>query len=182
MADGPLLPEQIVICDVDGGFCDAARLHFGRREGLEVVQGRLEDLPRMDCIVWPGNSHAVPTSGLDTALSRLAGPGVLQRVRALLAADFGDEGAPAGTAWLVAADGAGHCSPEADGASSGPPHCVVYTVVFPRSRDGPRLAMHGALEAMARHNGEAQHGALPEPPAPASAPSQVRLTWTWSRR
>eukprot|EP00416_Gambierdiscus_australes_P022214 CAMPEP_0171069702 /NCGR_PEP_ID=MMETSP0766_2-20121228/9313_1 /TAXON_ID=439317 /ORGANISM="Gambierdiscus australes, Strain CAWD 149" /LENGTH=175 /DNA_ID=CAMNT_0011526115 /DNA_START=6 /DNA_END=529 /DNA_ORIENTATION=+ len=129
---------KLIICDLDPGFCDAARAHFPAT--VEVIQESLEALlTTVDCVVWPGNSHALPASGLDAALTRLFGSAVLERVRAHVLSEFGHEGAPVGHAWLV---------PAARG------YFVAYAVVFPRTHEGPRLGMHGALEAVAQHNCE----------------------------
>lgn len=158
----------LFICDVDSDFCEAASLHFRDCVGVEVVRGRLEEVPEVDCIVWPGNCQALCASGLDRALAGGLGGGILERVRGDFAKAFGEEGAPLGTAVLV----------ELEDATCRLRY-VVFTVVFPRRHDGPRLAMLGVLRAVQRHNAAAaskeqppgveNKGAVASPPAAIAA-------------
>eukprot|EP00444_Apocalathium_aciculiferum_P008693 CAMPEP_0183415732 /NCGR_PEP_ID=MMETSP0370-20130417/23303_1 /TAXON_ID=268820 /ORGANISM="Peridinium aciculiferum, Strain PAER-2" /LENGTH=272 /DNA_ID=CAMNT_0025599191 /DNA_START=27 /DNA_END=841 /DNA_ORIENTATION=- len=154
---------RLLICDADEQFCDAARRHFSGQEHVEVTHGRLEDLPGdVDCVVWPGNCQALPASRLDAALAALLGAATLEHARARILDEFGDDGCPIGTTFLLPTA----ASSRASQADSRPPPCAAFVAVFPRCREGPGLAMRGVLEAVARYN----DAALAEASAAAAVP------------
>lgn len=151
------LPERLVICDLDESFCEAARRSFVGHSNVEIRCERLEEVRGVDCAIWPGNSQGLPTSGLDRALSHFLGIDVLDQVRAWITSTFGEEGCPIGSALLV--------DMSVDNASVGHPRSVAYVAVFPRCRDGPELAMLGAMRAIAEHNALAVDAAADREPS-----------------
>mmetsp|Transcript_877 Transcript_877/g.2475 ORF Transcript_877/g.2475 Transcript_877/m.2475 type:complete len:229 (-) Transcript_877:13-699(-) len=133
----------IVVCDVDAEFCSLAERHFTELLNcVEVIHTRLENLCNLhpvDAVVWPCNVQALPASGLDRALSCWLGLEILDRARQRILAEYGDDGAPIGTSFVL------HRAER---------RCpfIIFAVVFPRVRDGPSRAMHSVLETVCRHN------------------------------
>ena len=109
-----------------------------------------EELPDADAVVWPGNCHALPTSGLDRALTGWLGADTLERARSRILEEFGEEGAPAGTAYSIDLGGDGVC------ASPRRPRRAIFTVAFPRTCDSPREAMAAMLRALVAVEGGAE--------------------------
>lgn len=144
LAEPAGLPQRLVICDVDPAFCEAASRCFAGQQGVVVANGRLEQARGVDCLVWPGNCLGLPRSGLDRALSHFFGASVLEQVQAWIGSEFGEDGCPIGAALLV--------DLESVRSAAESPRCVVFVAVFPRCRDGPELAMQGAMQAIAQHN------------------------------
>src|SRR5688500_7468832 len=84
----------------DEAICDAFRERFAGLPGVRVVRGRFEDLEPHDCFVTAGNAFGLMTAGIDAAVARRFGDGLMQRVQhRIMDQFFGEQ--PVGTAFIV---------------------------------------------------------------------------------
>eukprot|EP00929_Paragymnodinium_shiwhaense_P093543 TRINITY_DN53727_c0_g1_i1.p1 TRINITY_DN53727_c0_g1~~TRINITY_DN53727_c0_g1_i1.p1 ORF type:complete len:242 (+),score=34.76 TRINITY_DN53727_c0_g1_i1:67-792(+) len=147
---------NLAICDADSGFVEAASRYFQRFAGVTVVCRRLEEyvaeeLAATDvqlehsCVVWPGNSAAVPAGGLAMAMEGWLGSSVLVQAQQDILMRYDEDGAPTGTAFLYDLH-------ELRSSPVGRPRYVVFVAAFPRRPRGPHLCMQAVLQAVAEHN------------------------------
>jgi O-acetyl-ADP-ribose deacetylase (regulator of RNase III) len=92
--------QEVCLVHPDGAMCDAFRGRFAGLPGVRVVRGRFEDLGPHDCFVTAGNAFGLMTAGIDAAVVRFFGDGLMRRVQQrVLDQFFGEQ--PVGTAFVV---------------------------------------------------------------------------------
>ena len=84
-------------------MCEAFRLRFTGLPGVRVVRGRFEDLEAHDCFVTAGNAFGLMTAGIDAAVVRAFGEGLMSRVQQRIMDQFFGE-QPVGTALILPTD------------------------------------------------------------------------------
>jgi O-acetyl-ADP-ribose deacetylase (regulator of RNase III) len=93
------MPREIWLVHPDEAACAAFRSRFDGLPGVRVVRGRFEDLPPHDCFVTAGNAFGLMTAGIDAAVVRFHGPGLMERVQRRILDEFLGE-QPVGTAFV----------------------------------------------------------------------------------
>src|SRR3954465_15812554 len=92
--------QQVWLVHPEQTMCAAFRDRFAGLPGARVVRGRFEDLGPHDCFVTAGNSFGLMTAGIDAAVVRLFGEGLMRRVQHRILDQFLGE-QPVGTAFVV---------------------------------------------------------------------------------
>jgi O-acetyl-ADP-ribose deacetylase (regulator of RNase III) len=87
----------------DAAMCEAFRLRFTGLPGVRIIQGRFEALQPHDCFVTAGNAFGLMTAGIDAAVIRRFGEGLMKRVQQRIMDEFFGE-QPVGTAFIVPTD------------------------------------------------------------------------------
>jgi O-acetyl-ADP-ribose deacetylase (regulator of RNase III) len=135
--------DHLWLVHPDDEMCAAFRRRFAGLPNVRVVRGRFEDLDPHDCFVTAGNAFGLMTAGIDVAVVRRFGDGLMRRVQQRVLDDyFGEQ--PVGTAFLV---------PTGDPAL--PFVCHAPTMRVPGNIDGTDkvyAATWAALLAVAAHN------------------------------
>lgn len=135
--------ESLWLVHPDGAMCNAFRRRFAGLPNVRVVQGRFEDLEPHDCFVTAGNSYGIMTAGIDAAVVRRFGEGIMKQVQHhIMDRYYGEQ--PIGTAFLVPT-----------GESTLPFVAHSPTMRVPGSIDGTDkvyLATWAALLAIQAHN------------------------------
>ena len=85
----------------DEAMCAAFRGRFAGLTGARVIRGRFEDLGPHDCFVTAGNAFGLMTAGIDAAVVRAFGEGLMERVQHVIMDRYLGE-QPIGTAFVVA--------------------------------------------------------------------------------
>src|SRR5688500_12939257 len=81
-------------------MCDAFAARFAGMPGTRVVRARFEELEPHDCFVTAGNAFGLMTAGIDAAVIRRFGQGLMTKVQQRIMDDyFGEQ--PVGTAFVV---------------------------------------------------------------------------------
>jgi O-acetyl-ADP-ribose deacetylase (regulator of RNase III) len=84
----------------DSATCNAFRRRFADLRGVQIIQGRFEDLEPHDCFVTAGNAFGLMTAGIDAAVVRFFGEELMTRVQHRIMNDyFGEQ--PIGTAFVL---------------------------------------------------------------------------------
>lgn len=84
----------------DEAMCAAFRGRFAGLRGVRVIQSRFEDLDPHDCFVTAGNAFGLMTAGIDAAVVRAFGEGLMERVQhTIMDRYLGEQ--PIGTAFVV---------------------------------------------------------------------------------
>ncbi len=84
----------------DEAMASAFRGRFAGLPGVRVIRGRFEDLGPHDCFVTAGNAFGLMTAGIDAAVVRAFGEGLMERVQhVIMDSYFGEQ--PVGTAFVV---------------------------------------------------------------------------------
>jgi O-acetyl-ADP-ribose deacetylase (regulator of RNase III) len=96
-----LVPLRIWLAHPEGAMMEAFRRRFGGLANVEFFQERFEDLPAHDGFVTAGNSFGIMTAGIDAAVVRFFGPGLMEDVQGHIREHFLGEQA-VGTAFVVA--------------------------------------------------------------------------------
>ena len=92
--------ESVWLVHPEEAMCAAFRDRFAGLPNVRVIRGRLEDLEPHDCFVTAGNALGLMTAGIDAAVVRVFGEGLMRRVQhRILDQFFGEQ--PVGTAFLV---------------------------------------------------------------------------------
>ena len=92
--------ESVWLVHPEHGMCDAFRSRFAGLPGVRVVRGRFEDLEPHDCFVTAGNAFGLMTAGIDAAVVRRFGEGLMGRVQHRIMDEyFGEQ--PVGTAFVL---------------------------------------------------------------------------------
>ncbi len=92
--------DSLWLVHPDDETCAAFRGRFAGLPGVRVVRGRFEDLEPHDCFVTAGNAFGLMTAGIDAALVRRFGDGLMRRVQHHIMSEFFGE-QPVGTAFVV---------------------------------------------------------------------------------
>jgi O-acetyl-ADP-ribose deacetylase (regulator of RNase III) len=81
-------------------MCSAFSQRFVGLPNVRVVRGRFEDLDPHDCFVTAGNAFGIMTAGIDAAVIRRFGEGLMHRVQHRIMDEFFGE-QPVGTAFIL---------------------------------------------------------------------------------
>ncbi len=73
--------EEVWLVHPDDAMAKAYQRRFAGLPGFRVVQGRFEDLEPHDCFVTAGNAFGIMTAGIDAAVVRRFGEGLMQKVQ-----------------------------------------------------------------------------------------------------
>jgi O-acetyl-ADP-ribose deacetylase (regulator of RNase III) len=95
--------QRLWLVHPDEAMCAAFRLRFAGLPGVQIIQGRFEDLGPHDCFVTAGNAFGLMTAGIDAAVVRRFGESLQQRVQQRILDRFLGE-QPVGTAFIVPTD------------------------------------------------------------------------------
>jgi O-acetyl-ADP-ribose deacetylase (regulator of RNase III) len=127
----------------DEAMCAAFRQRFAGLPNVRIVKGRFEDLEPHDCFVTAGNAFGLMTAGIDAAVVRRFGEGLMQQVQHRIMDEFFGE-QPVGTAFVL---------------PTGDPHlpflCHAPTMRVPGNIEGTDkvyAATWAALLAVQAHN------------------------------
>jgi len=83
--------QEIWLVHPEEAMCAAFRDRFAGLSNVRVIQGRFEDLGPHDCFVTAGNAFGLMTAGIDAAVVRYFGEGLVRRVqRCILDQFFGE--------------------------------------------------------------------------------------------
>ncbi len=93
-------PFELILVDTNPALCAAWRTAFQSWDGVEIVQGRFEDLPEFDLMVSPANSFGLMDGGIDAAIVTYFGENLAVRVQENILAEFWGE-QPVGTSLIV---------------------------------------------------------------------------------
>src|SRR5437764_9196763 len=92
--------ERVWLVHPDEAMCEAFRRRFAGLPRVRVVKGRFEDLEPHDCFVTAGNAFGLMTAGIDAAVVRRFGEGLMRRVQHRIMDElFGEQ--PVGTAVVL---------------------------------------------------------------------------------
>jgi O-acetyl-ADP-ribose deacetylase (regulator of RNase III) len=92
--------QQVWLVHPEEAMCAAFRARFAGLQGVRVIRGRFEDLGPHDCFVTAGNAFGLMTAGIDAAVVRFFGEGLMRRVqKRILDQFFGEQ--PVGTAFVL---------------------------------------------------------------------------------
>jgi len=92
--------EGLWLVHPDEAMCEAFRQRFAELPRVRVIRGRFEDLEPHDCFVTAGNAFGLMTAGIDAAVVRRFGEGLMQRVQQRIMDEFLGE-QPVGTAFVL---------------------------------------------------------------------------------
>jgi O-acetyl-ADP-ribose deacetylase (regulator of RNase III) len=98
-----MLLESVWLVHPEEEMCTAFRERFAGLPCVRVVRGRFEDLGPHDCFVTAGNAFGLMTAGIDAAVVRFFGEGLMWRVQHRILDQFLGE-QPVGTAFVVPTD------------------------------------------------------------------------------
>lgn len=92
--------EKLIIVDLNKDVCDAMEKAFAEFDDVEVVNGPFEDLEDYDCMVSAANSFGIMDGGVDGAITRYFGRGLMGRVQDRIIAEYSGE-QPVGTSEII---------------------------------------------------------------------------------
>jgi O-acetyl-ADP-ribose deacetylase (regulator of RNase III) len=92
--------EDLWLAHPDEEMCEAFRQRFAGLPRVRVIRGRFEDLEPHDCFVTAGNAFGLMTAGIDAAVVRRFGEGLMEQVQhRIMDQFFGEQ--PIGTAFII---------------------------------------------------------------------------------
>lgn len=136
-------PCRLILVDPDDKLCAAWLGAFKGLPGVEVVNDYFENLPRFDCFITAANSFGQMDAGVDAAVVRHFGLGLMHRVQRHIIEEFLGE-QPVGTSFLVET---GH--PDHPFVAHTPTMRVPMAI---DRTDYVYLALFAALREIERHN------------------------------
>src|SRR3954452_22834177 len=83
----PML-ESLWLVHPDDAMCAAFRERFAGLPNVRVVRGRFEGLEPHDCFVTAGNAFGLMTAGIDAAVVRRFGEGLMQLAQHRILSDY----------------------------------------------------------------------------------------------
>jgi O-acetyl-ADP-ribose deacetylase (regulator of RNase III) len=92
--------ESLWLIHPDEAMCAAFQERFAGLPNVRVIQARFENLEPHDCFVTAGNAFGLMTAGIDAAVVRRFGEGMMQRVQQRIMDEFFGE-QPVGTAFVL---------------------------------------------------------------------------------
>ncbi|MCU0511624.1 MAG: macro domain-containing protein [Anaerolineae bacterium] len=95
--------QKLILVDPLPGVCAAWHACFHDLPGVEIVQNYFEQLPAYDCMGSAGNGFGLMDGGVDAAIVRYFGGGVMQRVQERIRDDYRGE-LSVGAAFIVPTD------------------------------------------------------------------------------
>ena len=93
------LPIDLWLIHPDSLACEAFRRRFADLPRVTVMQCRYEDLPPHDCFVTAANAFGIMNAGIDAAVIRFHGEGLMRRVQCRIQDEYLGE-QPVGTSFL----------------------------------------------------------------------------------
>jgi O-acetyl-ADP-ribose deacetylase (regulator of RNase III) len=173
---------KLILVDPNPSLCWEWREKFAGLPNVEVVDGYFEDVAEYDCFVSAANSFGLMDGGVDGAIIRYFGDGLMRRVQRRIVEEYLGE-QPIGTSMIVETDHPRHAYIA---------HTPTMRVPMPISRtDNVYTAMWAMLLAVHRHNHEAGREESGKPPIkvvacpdwapePAESPyPKPRVRWHW---
>lgn len=134
---------KLILVDPHPTLCEAFEKRFAELPNIEVVNNYFETLPEFDCMVSAANSFGLMDGGVDLAITRFFGVGLMRRVQEKIIHEyFGEQ--PVGTSMIVQTDSKKH-----------PFLAHTPTMRTPmdiRGTDNVYLAMWAMLRAVHHHN------------------------------
>jgi O-acetyl-ADP-ribose deacetylase (regulator of RNase III) len=95
-----MMLESLWLVHPDEAMCEAFHQRFAALPNVRVIRGRFEDLEPHDAFVTAGNAFGLMTAGIDAAVIRRFGEGLMRRVQhRIMDQYFGEQ--PVGTAFVV---------------------------------------------------------------------------------
>jgi O-acetyl-ADP-ribose deacetylase (regulator of RNase III) len=129
-------------------MCEAFNHRFANLPGVQVVQGKFEDLESVDCFVTAGNAFGLMTAGIDAAVVHRFGTSLMDRVQHhIMDAYMGEQ--PIVTAFVVPTDHS-----QIPFVAHAPTMRVPGSIV---GTDKVYTATWAALLAVQAHNQKADH-------------------------
>lgn len=74
-------PIDVLLIHPEEAMCDAFRARFAGLPDVQVLRTRFEAMEPHDCFVTAGNSFGIMTAGIDAAVVRFHGEGLMRRVQ-----------------------------------------------------------------------------------------------------
>ncbi len=91
---------KLILVDPNDVLCESFREHFDGLPDVEIVEGYFEELPEFDCMVSAANSFGLMDGGVDAAIIRFFGGGLMRRVQQHILDDYLGE-QPIGTSFII---------------------------------------------------------------------------------
>jgi O-acetyl-ADP-ribose deacetylase (regulator of RNase III) len=92
--------ESLWLVHPDEAMCAAFRKRFDGLPNVRIIRGRFEELGPHDCFVTAGNAFGLMTAGIDAAVVRRFGAGIMLQVQQHIMDEyFGEQ--PVGTAFVL---------------------------------------------------------------------------------
>lgn len=136
---------KLILVDPNPSLCWEWREKFAELPGVEVVDGYFEELEAYDCFVSAANSFGLMDGGVDGAIIRYFGNGLMRRVQRQIVEEYLGE-QPIGTSMIVDTDHPKHPYLA---------HTPTMRIPMPIARtDNVYTAMWAMLLAVRRHNRE----------------------------
>src|SRR5437868_8499662 len=92
--------EGLWLVHPDEAMCAAFRERFAGLPNVRIIRGRFDDLEPHDCFVTAGNAFGLMTAGIDAAVVRRFGEGLMHKVQHRIMDEFFGE-QPVGTAFIL---------------------------------------------------------------------------------
>ena len=138
---------KLILVDPKPDLCVAWHKYFDGLPAIEIINGGFEELTDFDCMVSAANSFGLMDGGVDLAIIRFFGAGLMKRVQArVIEAYLGEQ--PVGTSMIVET---GH--PNHPYIAHTPTMRVPLEIAH---TDNVYLAMWALLLAVRQHNQRGQ--------------------------
>ena len=98
---------RLIITTREKEAADEIRWSTRKTPGIEVHQGKFEDLRAYDCVATAGNSFGLMDSGMDLAVVKFFGTRVMERIQERIVSEYLGE-QPVGTCVIVPTDDPKH--------------------------------------------------------------------------
>jgi O-acetyl-ADP-ribose deacetylase (regulator of RNase III) len=139
---------RLILVDPNKESCDVMKWQFRSHPEVQVVCGRFENLPTFDCIVTAANSFGLMDAGMDRAVVKFFGEGVMRSVQKRILDDYLGE-QPVGTCILIPTS-----HPEHPFVAHAPTMRVPQNIC---GTDNIYLALWATLTTIHRHNRTEPH-------------------------
>lgn len=73
---------ELILVDTNANLCREFERAFAGLDGVEIINGRFQDVEQWDCVITPANSYGLMDGGFDLRLSEFFGPKLQQSVQA----------------------------------------------------------------------------------------------------
>ena len=91
---------KLILVDPQSALCVAWHKYFDGLPNIEIVNAYFEQLPEFDCMVSVANSFGLMDGGVDLAIIRFFGDGLMKRVQERIIEEYLGE-QPVGTSMIV---------------------------------------------------------------------------------
>jgi len=145
---------KLILVDLNSQLCEEFRKAFEGVEGVEVRDGRFEDV-EFDCIVSAANSFGLMDGGVDGAITGYFGQQMMKRVQENIIKEYHGE-QPVGTSFIIRGNEEWN-----DGNNQYVAHTPTMRVPMNiRTTENVYQAMKAMLIAVKRFNDMADNGLL----------------------